>query len=45
MPSALIDLMHALYERWRDATPTDFLTLGVAIIAIGWLAARLSAEA
>jgi len=45
MSTALIDLMHSLYERWRFATPSDFLILGVGIVAIGWLATRLSVEA
>jgi hypothetical protein len=44
MPRALIDLMHQLYERWRFATPSDFFTLGVVIIAVGWLATRRSVE-
>ena len=44
MPRALIDIMHLLYDRWRFATPSDFLTLGVVIIAIGWLTTRYSVE-
>lgn len=44
MPRALIELMHTLYERWRFATPTDFATLAVIIVAVGWLAARPSVE-
>jgi hypothetical protein len=40
MPRALIDLMHLLYTRWLYATPSDFLTLGVVIIAVGWLFTR-----
>ena len=40
MPRALIDLMHTLYQRWIFATPADFFTLGVAIVAVGWLVAR-----
>ena len=40
MPRALIDVMYLLYERWRFATPSDFFTLGVVIIAVGWLFTR-----
>ena len=44
MPRALIDLMYSLYERWRFATPTDFFTLAIVIIAVGWLVTRRSVE-
>lgn len=40
MPRALIEVMYLLYDRWRFATPTDFFTLCVVIIAVGWLFTR-----
>jgi hypothetical protein len=40
MPRALIEVMHLLYDRWRFATPTDFFTLCVVIIAVGWIFTR-----
>jgi hypothetical protein len=44
MPRALVDVMFALYERWRFATPSDFFTIGIAIVAVGWLVARPSVQ-
>ena len=44
MPRALIDVMYTLYERWRFATPSDFFTIGIVIVAVGWLAARPSVQ-
>ncbi len=44
MPRALIDLMHALHDRWRDAATSDFLLLGIAIAVGGWLVARTTPD-
>ncbi len=44
MPRPLIELMHILYERWRVATPTDFLLLAGVIVVAGWLFGRLTAD-
>jgi hypothetical protein len=45
MPRALTDLMCSIYERWTIATPTDFFTLGIVIVAVGWLIARCGPDA
>lgn len=44
MPRTLIALMDALSERWRFATPMDFLILALAIVAIGWLIAQITPD-